>query len=47
MASFEKKSIKNYLRVLCVMVVYAEVKAKYLPGTLLIDHNYFRADIMM
>jgi hypothetical protein len=29
------------------MVVYAEVKAKYLPGTLLVDHNHFRADIMM
>jgi hypothetical protein len=42
-----ENSMKNYLRVLCVMVVYAEVKAKYLPGTLLVDHNYFRADIVM
>jgi hypothetical protein len=29
------------------MAVYAEVKTKYLPGTLLVNHNYFRTDIMM
>jgi hypothetical protein len=44
---FEMNSINNYLWVLCVMVVNAEVKTKYLPGTLLVDYNYFRADIVM
>jgi hypothetical protein len=29
------------------MAVYAEVKTKYLPGTLLVNHNYFRTDIVM
>jgi len=29
------------------MAVYAEVETKYLPGTLLVNHNYFRTDIMM
>jgi len=29
------------------MAVYAEVKTKYLPGTLLVNHNNVRTDIMM